>query len=207
MGISLWLVPKEADADRIKQVMRNRPTASTKSPSSFPTFHPHVTLATGPDAAALRAALPSDQPVVPVQFKSAEVGDKYFMSIYVVVHSPEGSPLENLCSHLRAALGDAAVPPIPHLSLYYIDDADKDTRLRTLQELHAHFRVIGKSVGDSVMADFNRMVGLGCYASSEPNEADPPYILRQTESEEIWLVRCEGPVEGWEVLEKFPLGK
>ncbi len=186
--------------------MQNRPTAPTK-PSSFPTFHPHVTLATISDVGALRAALPPNPPAVPVRFKSAEVGNKYFMSIYVVVHSPDGSPLQNLRSHLRTALGGAAVPPIPHVSLYYIDDADKDTRSTTLQDLHAHSRVIGALVGDSVTADSDGTVGLSCYAGSEPNEADSPNILREIKSEEIWLVRCEGPVEGWEVLEKFPLGK
>ncbi|PIL29764.1 hypothetical protein GSI_07969 [Ganoderma sinense ZZ0214-1] len=196
MGISLWLVPNEEDAERIKLVMQYKPTSPTKSPSSFPTFHPHVTLATTSDPAILRAALPPNLPVIPVQFKSAEVGEKYFMSVYVAVHSPNGSPLENLRSHLRAVLGDAAVvPSVPHISLYYIDDADKDTRMSTLQDLHAHFRVIGKPGGErSVTADLDGMVGLGCYAGSEPSKAaDSSYILRQIESKEIWLVRrlCE----------------
>lgn len=189
--------------------MQHRPTAPTRSPSSFATFHPHVTLATASDAAALRAALPPNLPAIPVPFKSVEVGEKYFMSVYVAVHSPDGSPLETLRSHLRTALGDGVVPPVPHISLYYIDDADKDTRVSTLQDLCAHSRVIGVPIEErSVTADFAGTVGLGCYASDEPpKERESPSILRQIESKEIWLVRCEGPVEGWEVLQKFPLGK
>ena len=208
IGISLWLVPNEEDSERIRLVMQNRPTAPTNSPSSFPTLHPHITLATTSDAGALRAALPPNQPAVPVRFKSVDVGNKYFMSVYVAVHSPDGSPLETLRAHLRIALGDAVVPPLPHLSLYYIDEEDRDARVRTLRELHAHSRVIGTLAEDSrsvTAANNDGTVGLGCHTGREPNESGSSDVLRQIEGEEIWLVRCEGPVEGWEVLEKFPL--
>ncbi|KAI0748698.1 hypothetical protein C8Q80DRAFT_1173177 [Daedaleopsis nitida] len=171
---------------------------TTASPSSFPRFHPHVTLATSPDPAALRAALPRDQPVIPVRFKALEVGDKYFMSVFLAVHSPSDSPLETLREHLRASLGARAVPPLAHLSLYYIDDADKEERERTAQALKSQLRVLQGGRDDE------SVVKIACYYDDIEEEQDPE-LIDGLEGEEIWLVKCDGPVPSWEVLEKFPL--
>ncbi|TBU46448.1 hypothetical protein BD309DRAFT_988818 [Dichomitus squalens] len=208
-AISLWLVPHEKDAEKIKTVMQHRPATPLHSPSSFPAFHPHITLATSPDAAALRAAIPPHQPAVPVRFKSVDIGDKYFMSVYVAAHSPAGSPLETLRAHLRAALGDAAVPPLAHLSLYYIDDADREQRRLTVEELLRQLRVRGRWAGDSVVGSDSTVV-LDCYADRLANEEGGlddnfHHLLDRVEGVEIWLITCDGPVEGWEVMEKFSL--
>ncbi|KAI0636422.1 2',3'-cyclic-nucleotide 3'-phosphodiesterase [Trametes polyzona] len=199
MGISLWLVPRASQAAKIALTMRVKPSSGvTRSPSSFPPFHPHVTLASGPDAAALRAAIPPDQGVIPVRFKSLEVGEKYFMSVYVAVHSAPGTPLEALREHLRRTLDESAVPPVAHLSLYYIDDADAEERARTAETLRSELRVLESAGGEGEV----RSVRLACVDEEAGQE---PEILEGFDGEEIWVVKCEGPVPGWEVLEKIPL--
>ena len=174
--------------------MKLRPP-TTKSPSSFPFFQPHVTLASSSDAVALRAAIPRGQPAIPVQFKSLEVGDKYFMSVYIAVHS-SGTPLETLREHLRASLGDAAVPPVAHLSLYYIDEADKEEREHTARRLKSELRILEGGRGE------DSVVKIACFYDDVEEEQDPE-LIDGFDGEEIWLVKCEGPVSSWEVMEKF----
>ena len=151
-GTSLWLVPSALDSNRLRTLMQVRlgpQSSTTPSPSSFPAFHPHLTLATLPTSPASTAALRAAVTVspgahwqrapVPLSFKSVDVGPKFFMSVYVAVHAPPGSPLARLRAHLRAALGDSedpprngdgngsgktAVPPVPHISLYSSSRAD-----------------------------------------------------------------------------------
>ncbi|RDX47033.1 hypothetical protein OH76DRAFT_1406418 [Lentinus brumalis] len=197
MGISLWLVPNEEKTKKIETAMKIRPP-TTKSPSSFPPFQPHVTLASSSDPAALRAAVPRGQSAIPVRFKSLEVGAKYFMSVFVAVHSSPGSPLENLREHLRASLGDAAVPPVAHLSLYYIDEADKGERENTARRLKSELRVLEGGRGEE------SEVKIACFYDDIEEEQDPE-LIDGFEGEEIWMVRCEGPVPDWEVVEKFVL--
>ncbi|KAI0647550.1 hypothetical protein C8Q79DRAFT_960043 [Trametes meyenii] len=200
MGISLWLVPRSSQAEQIKFAMRVKPHAPPRSLSSFPPFYPHVTLASGPPPSIqeLRAAIPSGQRAFSVGFQSLEVGAKLFMSVYVVVRSPPGSPLETLREHLRAALGDGAVPPVAHLSLYYIADEDAEERARTAETLRSELRVLESGTGEE------RAVRLAC-VDDEANGERVPEILEGFDSEGIWVVKCEGPVPEWEVLEKIPL--
>ncbi|PCH37748.1 hypothetical protein WOLCODRAFT_87586 [Wolfiporia cocos MD-104 SS10] len=142
IGISLWLVPAVSQALKIKRLMRLKP-ASIKSPSSFVDFEPHITLASVPTSCNLddlRSAIPPTQTVIPIEFKSLDVGQKYFMSVYASVHDIGG--LAALRSRLRESLGQNAVPAIAHLSLYYIDDADQDERSRIAELLRRSEGVI-----------------------------------------------------------------
>ncbi|KAI0820213.1 hypothetical protein BC628DRAFT_924781 [Trametes gibbosa] len=203
MGISLWLVPRPSQAAAIALTMRLRPAdgAPLRSPASFPSFHPHVTLASGPDAGALRAALPRGQGAVPVRFAALEVGARYFMSVYVVVH---GARLAALRGALGAHAGGAgvAVPRVAHLSLCYIDDADQGERARMAERLRSELRVLESGRGGErgvrlVCVDEEVEVGDGGERGVE--------VLEGFDGEEIWVVRCEGPVQEWEVLEKISL--
>lgn len=178
----------------IETTMRIKPQKTT-SPSSFPSFQPHITLATSPDADALRAALPRDQRAIPVRFQSLAVGEKYFMSVFVVVHSRPRSALETLRDHLRASLGSSTVPPLAHMSLYYIDEDDRAEREITARRLRSQERVLeGGGAGEE------RFAKLACF-----NEEIEGEVIDGFTGEEIWLVNCDGPVPGWEVLDRFPL--
>ena len=141
-GISLWLVPPHDTAAKLRRIMDMR-TPTAKSPSSFPSFEPHITLCTVPsssDIPALVSAIPSGQAVVPATFKSVEVGNKYFMSVYVTVHHE--SELNTLRAALTERLGESAIPPVAHVSLFYIDDADVDERTKIEKELRDEGRII-----------------------------------------------------------------
>ncbi|OBZ69313.1 hypothetical protein A0H81_10967 [Grifola frondosa] len=159
---------------------------------------PHVTLASVPSTthiAKLQESIPSDQQIVPIRFRSLEVGEKYFMSVFVAVrHTPE---LDALRAHLSESFGEYAVPALPHLSLYYIDDADQDERALTVERLKNEFKVI-RATEDSVT--------LNC-SPEKPSKSIPASLdqLAGFEGCEIWVVKCEGPVYDWEVLECISL--
>lgn len=173
-------------------------TPTYKSPSSFPHFEPHVTLATVPSSMshdALRAAIPAHQPAVPVSFKSVEVGDKYFMSVYVTVH--HSGELDTLREALKASLGEKAVPPVAHVSLFYIDDSEPEERTRAFDILRKQGRIVEKGEGK---------VALDCYdgAGSTGRQED---VVDGFDESEIWIAVCDGPVETWEVTDRIKLPK
>ena len=120
------------------------------------------------------------------------------MSVYIAVHSSYGTPLETLRENLRASLGDAAVPPVAHLSLYYIDEADKEEREHTARRLKSELRILEGGRGE------DSVVKIACFYDGVEEEQDPE-LIDGFEGEEVWLVRCEGPVSSWEVMEKFTL--
>ncbi|KZT69753.1 hypothetical protein DAEQUDRAFT_238622 [Daedalea quercina L-15889] len=191
MGISLWLVPNSKQTALLKRVMAIK-RSTPNSPSSFPDFHPHVTLATTPTVAGLKEAIPSQQPAIRPKFQSVDVGDKYFMSVYTRVFDTDA--LATLRAHLRGRLGESAVPPIPHLSLYYIDNADAEERGRVREELKSSGRIVERADG----------VALDC--SEDPsNRRNADEMLDDMEGEEIWIVKCDGPVPTWEILDKVKL--
>ncbi|OCH85708.1 hypothetical protein OBBRIDRAFT_762634, partial [Obba rivulosa] len=134
-GLSLWLVPNANQLPKLKQFMQYR-SPDAENPSSFPSFDPHVTLASIPSSASMSGlldAIPENQRAVPIRFKSLDVGEKYFTSVYVTVHTT--AELEALRAHLRERLGAQTVPNIPHMSLYYIDESDRQEREKIVQEL------------------------------------------------------------------------
>ncbi|KAI0929021.1 hypothetical protein AcW1_006084 [Taiwanofungus camphoratus] len=175
------------------------PTA--KSPSSFPDFDPHVTLASVPLSASvteLQAAIPPDQATIPIRFKSVDVGQKYFMSVYVAVHhTPE---LVAMRERLGMALGDRAVPNVPHMSLQYIADSEPEERSRVVEGLRSAGTVVNTDAGVALICPGNNTV-------EEMAEKADVDRLEGFDGEEIWIVKCEGPVPDWEVLQKITLTK
>ena len=190
-GTSLWLVPPPDVAAKLNRIMR-RKTPTSKSPSSFPPFAPHITLCTVPssmDTSELCSAVPKDQPVMPVTFKAVEVGSKYFMSVYVTV--PHVGALDSLRESLKTTLGERTVPPISHVSLFYIDDSEPEEREKMASELRNEGRVI--ELGED-------RVALDC---AEVPSGDPtsPDVVSGFIGGEIWVAVCDGPVPGWTVKE------
>ena len=168
----------------------------------------------GPDPSvllALREAIPLGQRAVHVRFARALAGDHYFRSIYVVI-----APSAEL-AQLRAALaaqggrggggkGPDSPPAFPHLSLYYVADEEAHTRARFLQELEredvVRHSADGLSVALRCAAGEGEDEGAGAGAGAEGDG-----VLESCICTQIWIVDCEGPVEGWKVLDKILLAK
>jgi len=166
----------------------------------------------GPDPSvllALREAIPLGQRAVHVRFARALAGDHYFRSIYVAI-----APSAEL-AQLRSALaaqgggggkGPDSPPAFPHLSLYYVADEEAHARARFLQELEREDVVRHSADGLSV--------ALRCAAGAGGEEdggagagAEGDGVLESCICTQIWIVDCEGPVEGWKVLDKILLAK
>ena len=174
---------------------------------SFPHFHPHVTLTTlqssEPTARdstvlTLREAVPLGQRTVPVRFARVVAGDHYYRSVFVAL-----APSPELVS-LRAALATARTPhppAFPHLSLYYIADEEAHARERLLQELERENLVRQAADGQEVVLECVSADVDGA-GSGTANGALAGFTGTQ-----IWIVDCEGPVEGWKVLDKILLAK
>lgn len=191
-GLSLWLVPPRDIASKLDVIMSKK-TSTFTSPSSFARFEPHITLATVPSStpiAELAAAIPADQPAIQASFKSIDVGNKYFMSIYAVVH--HSIPLETLRTSLKRALGESTVPPLSHVSLFYIDDADADERTKMAAILREEGRVVEQG---------EDRVALDC-AASVGQTAD---LVDGFNGGEIWIALCDGPVHTWQIKQRIAL--
>jgi hypothetical protein len=78
------------------------------------------------------------------------------------------------------------------MSLFYIDDSEPDERQIVADELLSSGRVANDGT-DRIILD--------CFAGDH----SAAHKLSGFDGEEIWIVRCEGPVEQWEVLEKVVL--
>jgi 2',3'-cyclic-nucleotide 3'-phosphodiesterase len=167
--------------------MHIRPPQST-SPNSYPRFDPHITLGSASTHEEARAGLPpSDKRTpIPVRFREAVAGPVYFRSVYIAIHQDEA--IMKLEEEVRKGLGRSEPPPsYPHMSFAYIDDSESGERTRLLEEYTQKgiFTVGGEA-----------QVALDCGESC---------VLKNFVSSEIWIVECNGPVEGWKVLEKVSL--
>ncbi|KAJ7709549.1 2',3'-cyclic-nucleotide 3'-phosphodiesterase [Mycena rosella] len=194
MGLTLWLVPSPADSARLRKIMDARPRSQSTSEASYPIFQPHITLAALPDPvpslANILASIPDAQRALPITFDAVEVGDHFFRSVYLAVHPTQA--LLDLHHHVHAKLDiPLKTPKYPHISLCYINDEDAATGERT-RYFHAleDAGTIRASEGS---------VSLNC---GEPGEDD---WLSAFQSPEIWIARCEGPVETWTVEKKIAL--
>jgi len=192
-GIALWLVPPPDSAAAIALTHLNayRPTSS--SPRSYPIFAPHITLASIPSSpstvARLREAVPSGLTApLHVRFAALEVGDHFFRSVLLAIE--RNVEIVALHAHIHAALGSTDhpnTPRFPHLSVYYIADEDEARRREAAEKVREEGMVVDVDGGVAV-------VGPG-------GERVEGFIAT-----EVWIAQCDGPVEGWRVIEKITLG-
>ncbi|KAF8077766.1 RNA ligase/cyclic nucleotide phosphodiesterase [Lyophyllum atratum] len=199
MGISLWIVPSPEDAQRLKTVMAAKQDGQQNlSLSSYPSFHPHITLASfscAESAAPLsdiRAAMPKLQHGLPIEFKSIDIGTSFFRSVYIAISLT--SALSAMHEEVHTKLGiDPRTPAFPHASLCYIDDGDAllGERVKFFRELENDGRLrkiegesgISLNCGDFLVEDWMS----GFLAT------------------EVWVASCDGPVEGWKILDTILL--
>jgi len=195
LGLSLWLVPNATQRHLIQGVFPQQPETRPVSPTSYPSITPHITLLSSRDATAdtlLRALPPTLRRTIPVAFQALTVGDHYFRSVFL--SAKETLELIALQGHIVAMLGKDGVslsaPAFPHMSVCYIADEDGDAeRERAAEELRAAGAVVEDLEGGGV--------ALRC-GDSEQEQV----LLSGFEGTEVWVVRCDGPVQDWQVLQK-----
>lgn len=204
MGLSLWLVPTAEQSVKLSWIMHVRPPTA-KMFNSYPKFHPHITLATVPSTTPvgeLVAAIPSRQSQLKVAFSDVVASDAYFRSVLAVIEpSPEIISLHTGI-HKTLKMGNPQSPMFPHMSIYYIDDAEAEERIRVLQELKTNGTVI-KTEGGVQIHTSGGPIGTPTGPGTRPRPYDD--ALHGFDGVEIWAVLCDGPVETWTVLEKVEL--
>lgn len=206
IGLSLWLVPSAEQSVKLSWIMHTRPPTA-KIPTSYPMFHPHITLATVPSTTPVEelvAAISPRQPQVKAVFSDVVVSDAYFRSVLAVIRpSPEIMSLHTkVCENLKTRSPQS--PMFPHMSIYYIDDAEAEERTRVLQELKANGTVIKSEAGVQIHTSRGPV---GIPTGSETRPLPQNDALRGIDVVEIWVVLCDGPVETWTVLEKVKLAE
>jgi 2',3'-cyclic-nucleotide 3'-phosphodiesterase len=173
-----------------------RPSQSESSSSkSYSNFHPHITLASGIPSSvsmtSLLACIP-EHAALPVEFKSLEVGETYFRSVFLAIHaSPNLSGLhQHINNELKKLDGvEPRSPRFPHLSLFYIDDSEAEERQMIANELLSSGRVV---------QDGRDRIVLDCFTDKH----NVRHKLSGFDGVEVWIVNCEGQVEEWEALAK-----
>jgi 2',3'-cyclic-nucleotide 3'-phosphodiesterase len=175
-----------------------RPSQSeSSSPNSYPHFDPHITLASGlPSSISITSVLACipEQAALPVVFKSIDVGQTYYRSVFVAIAtSPELSALhQHINSELKKLGAEPRSARFPHMSLYYVSDSEPDERQTVVDELLNSKRIV-KDGRDGITLD--------CFTDNQ----SVGHKLSGFDGEQIWIVDCEGPVGQWEVLKKIVL--
>ncbi|KAI0312382.1 RNA ligase/cyclic nucleotide phosphodiesterase, partial [Amylostereum chailletii] len=184
MGIAIWLVPTPSETAQIKKLMSIHPTPAS-SPASYPSFHPHITLASilgEADAQTirmLRDSVPQGQKALSARFAAVRAGDHFFRSVYAAIAPTDA--LAQLHAHIHKALArDPNTPAYPHMSIYYIDDEDKDRRTEALQEMLRRGMVVNAKDGKVI---------LDCGVGSESGAKSR---LDGFVGSEIWIADCNG---------------
>jgi 2',3'-cyclic-nucleotide 3'-phosphodiesterase len=191
-------MPSSTETQFLRSFMQEHPQPG-EGTSSFPAFDPHVTLASVQSSsnivAILRKAIPTDQHAITARLDAVVASDTYFRSVIVKVEAkPELVALRDHVADylLKEANIEAKSPMFPHLSIHYIDEPDAHLREIIVKELYDYKRVVEWDQGIQLV--------------SSPNmDSSNISHLSQITIQEIWIVECEGPVEGWEVLDKMIL--
>lgn len=201
MGISAWIVPTTQDSQKLDKIMKPKHDTSSLSKTSYPTFDPHVTLATGipPETplTEIRKALghsPTDTDTdyndveaptsgkFKVEFASLEVGGTYHQSVFIRCKATQ--QIVQLHDNFHSKLGiEVKTSNFPHLSVAYIEEPDE--RQRLVNELKDQGRVRGNV---EVLCGME----MGGWVDG-------------FEAAEVWIVNCTGPVRQWEVMDRIPL--
>lgn len=116
------------------------------------------------------------------------LGKVFFRSVYIAIRLTED--LAELHGKIHEKMGvEAKTPCFPHVSLCYVSDEDAvgGERSRYGERLWKESEMI-EEFGEEEAVKLNLNGWKDGFVGSE-----------------IWVVRCEGPIEGWEPVEKIKL--
>lgn len=183
--------------------MRVKPEDFNTASASYPKFNPHITLvsqlpaAVENDPGILQSVIPQQDVPLKCRFASIDVGDAYFRSVLVAI-KPSVQLLE-LHQKVHENLQiERKTPLFPHLSLVYITDEDaaRGERMKYYDLLTSGRRFRGNLSGDVTGEE-------GVSLRYGPGEEEG--WMDSFDATEVWAVKCDGPVESWEVKAKYPL--
>jgi 2',3'-cyclic-nucleotide 3'-phosphodiesterase len=186
-------MPPHSVAEELKELMNIR-KGRPHSSDTYPQFEPHITLAsiksdTPISLSSIRESIQSVQGVFHVKFESVDIGQHYFRSVYVSIRLDE--TLADLHKTLHEKLGKAPnTPKFPHMSLVYVNDEDaaEGEKEKYYEELKERQLIASDSSGGVKLRANTEKEWIGGFLTAE-----------------IWVTRCVGPVESWEVLDKITL--
>jgi len=151
--------------------------STISSNHNSPKFEPHITLVSLPPASSIPTL--GNMKSFGVTFLPVAAGHTFFQSVLIPI--PASAELLDLRVSTCDTLKVPFQPYFPHLSLYY-GDVSNEERETIIEELH-------KEGITQIGTDGNtRVAGIQGF-----------------KVEELWVVRCEGKPEEWEVLEKRAL--
>lgn len=142
-----------------------------------PRFEPHITLISLPAETQTPLGLPGLALHKPfcVQFKAVQAGASYFQSVLIGIEPTP--PLLALRDAVVVAFQAHKQSYFPHLSLFY-GELPSQGREAIVDKLREDDVFTATRTGVSVQG------------------------IESVDISELWVVRTEGPVETWEVLEK-----
>ncbi|KAH7103564.1 hypothetical protein BKA62DRAFT_595531, partial [Auriculariales sp. MPI-PUGE-AT-0066] len=195
-GYALWLVPVEHESTELKAIMRFRPPRrrqSDRPTRSYPKFHPHVTLATFDELPVnfhLDELIPQS-PDITAHYTSLERGETYLGAMKLMMTaSPALAQFRAEIVHRLQRQGlQSKTHRFPHLSLFYVDEADERQRLHRALQSHKFF--VNDHMGNLTIKADPKSRGTG---------------LQQFTGAEVWLANCiPRSVESWSVIERITL--
>ncbi|KAH8798680.1 hypothetical protein DL96DRAFT_1638333 [Flagelloscypha sp. PMI_526] len=188
-----------SEASELCMFMKFRPTQASShinyqplppNSRSYPTFHPHITLAafkTLPPNFSLAKTLEHVYPVS-ATFQTTRLGNSYLGAFSVQLHKTKEleSLHEIITGNLRRDKIEWRSPRFPHMSLFYVEEAEERKRLERGLIDGGHFVNMGNS--------------MALRAGKGRTE------LSQFSVSEIWLVHCHtSNVMKWKILEKIQI--
>ncbi|KAH7060366.1 hypothetical protein BKA62DRAFT_680017 [Auriculariales sp. MPI-PUGE-AT-0066] len=174
-GYALWLVPVEHESTELKAIMRFRPPRrrqSDRPTRSYPKFHPH-------------------SPDITAHYTSLERGETYLGAMKLMMTaSPALAQFRAEIVHRLQRQGlQSKTHRFPHLSLFYVDEADERQRLHRALQSHKFF--VKDHMGNLTIKADPKSRGTG---------------LQQFTGAEVWLANCiPRSVESWSVVERITL--
>ncbi|KAG6862070.1 hypothetical protein C0995_007200 [Termitomyces sp. Mi166 len=138
--------------------------------------------------AVIDSALGQSEGNLPIKFQSVDIGTHFYRSVYIAITLTPG--LQALHRDVHTKLGiEPKTPAYPHVSLCYINDADAAEREKFLDELKNEGKIRYESDGKGV--------SLKC------GKGEDSVWLSEFRAREVWVAKCDGPVESWTVLDKI----
>jgi 2',3'-cyclic-nucleotide 3'-phosphodiesterase len=180
-------------ADVLQKIMKTPVDPNLReggSSQSYPNFYPHITLVGSipspiPTEVITQVLRQTESPLR-IDFSKVEVGDHYYRSVYISMNPSEELWDLHGRMHLNLSLGPRT-PAFPHLSLAYIDDEDASRGERR----HYYEKLIR---ADSELVHIKNDTIEICVDGEWVNGFD---------CSEGWIADCDGPVEGWKIIEKI----